>query len=186
MKGAVRLLDGRRPAGAAAGLLGVLVATYTAVLLSDTATPSWHEGRREMPFVFAGSAAAAAGGLGLLGAPLAESGPARQMATVGALTEVLMTRRMAQSMGITAEPLSRARGAVLDRQQSLHRPRSECCCRVTRRRSLLRPRGSTARRFALHPSRDLRSGAGLRARDPRYTVVPQRQRLADASRATPD
>ncbi len=38
------------------------VASYTAVLLTDTATPSWHEAKRELPFVFVGSAAAAAAG----------------------------------------------------------------------------------------------------------------------------
>ena len=36
-----------------AGLLGPAVATYTAVLVSDTAVPVWHEARRELPMVFA-------------------------------------------------------------------------------------------------------------------------------------
>ena len=49
-----------------AGLLGPAIATYTAALICDTAVPAWHEGYREMPFVFVGSAASAAGGLGLL------------------------------------------------------------------------------------------------------------------------
>ena len=35
-------------------LLGPALATYTAVLLADTAVPAWHEARRELPFVFAG------------------------------------------------------------------------------------------------------------------------------------
>ena len=61
----------RRDRAAAAGrrrghrrgapLLGPGVATYTAALLCDTAVPAWHEGYREMPFVFAGSAATAGG-----------------------------------------------------------------------------------------------------------------------------
>ena len=42
------------------------MATYTAALICDTAVPAWHAGHREMPYVFAGSAASAAGGLGLL------------------------------------------------------------------------------------------------------------------------
>ena len=49
-----------------AGLLGPAIATYTAALICDTAVPAWHAGYREMPYVFAGSAASAAGGLGLL------------------------------------------------------------------------------------------------------------------------
>ena len=56
----------REPAGVVAAVTAPPVAAYTAVLLADTATPSWHEAHRELPFVFVGSAAAAAGGLGLL------------------------------------------------------------------------------------------------------------------------
>ena len=56
-----------RPAGLVAAVTAPPVATYTAVLLADTATPSWHAAYRELPFVFAGSAAAASGGLGMLG-----------------------------------------------------------------------------------------------------------------------
>ena len=41
--------------------------TYTAVLLADTAVPAWHDAHRELPFVFAGSALAAGGGIGLAG-----------------------------------------------------------------------------------------------------------------------
>ncbi|MCW2657061.1 MAG: nrfD, partial [Jatrophihabitans sp.] len=68
------------PAGLSAAAIAPAVASYTSVLLADTATPSWHEARRELPFVFVGSAAAASGGLGLLAAPLAEAGPARRLA----------------------------------------------------------------------------------------------------------
>ena len=63
-------------ATAGAALLGPAVTTYTAVLLCDTAVPAWHEAHREMPYVFAGSAASAAGGFGLLAAPRGESEPA--------------------------------------------------------------------------------------------------------------
>ena len=59
-----------RPAGLAAAAVAPAVASYTAVLLTDTATPAWHDAHRELPFVFVGSAAAASGGLGMLLAPL--------------------------------------------------------------------------------------------------------------------
>ena len=42
------------------GLLGLPLTTYTAALVANTAVPIWHEARRELPFVFAGSAAASA------------------------------------------------------------------------------------------------------------------------------
>lgn len=63
-----------RAAGIAAGILGPAMATYTAVLLSDTAVPAWHEYYRRLPFVFAGGALAlaSAGGAALMAAPLAE------------------------------------------------------------------------------------------------------------------
>ncbi len=56
------------------------MATYTAVLLADTAVPAWHEVYPELPFVFAAAAAmASAGGVGMIAAPVAEAGPARRM-----------------------------------------------------------------------------------------------------------
>ena len=64
---AAAALTGRLPrigstATAGAALLGPAVAAYTAALVTDTAVPAWHDGYREMPFVFTGSAAMAAGG----------------------------------------------------------------------------------------------------------------------------
>src|SRR5207302_3463965 len=58
---AASALTGRLPrigaaATAGAALLGPAVAAYTAALIADTAVPAWHDGYREMPFVFAGSA----------------------------------------------------------------------------------------------------------------------------------
>ena len=56
------LLGVAKPAGRAAefgaAVLAPAVATYTAVLVSDTAVPLWHDARRELPFVFMGSACA--------------------------------------------------------------------------------------------------------------------------------
>ena len=61
------------PVGHAAGLAAAAtapaLATYTGVLLADTAVPSWHEAYPELPFIFAGSALASGAGVGLLAAP---------------------------------------------------------------------------------------------------------------------
>ena len=51
------------------------LATYTAVLLADTATPSWHAAYPELPFVFAGSALASGAGVGLIAAPPDQARP---------------------------------------------------------------------------------------------------------------
>ncbi|HKN95656.1 MAG TPA: NrfD/PsrC family molybdoenzyme membrane anchor subunit, partial [Pseudonocardiaceae bacterium] len=98
--GKARVLGALATAGAA--LFGPAVAAYTAVLISDTAVPAWHEGYREMPFVFVGSGATAAGGLGLLAAPTRESGPARNLAVFGVATELAAFERMRENMGMVA------------------------------------------------------------------------------------
>ena len=103
------LLASGRPAGIVAAATAPPVAAYTAVLLADTATPAWHSTYRELPFVFCGSAAAASGGLGMLGAPVAEAAPARAFAVAGAVTELVAERRMERSMGLSAETLHRGR-----------------------------------------------------------------------------
>ena len=73
-----------RPAGLAAAAVAPGVAAYTGVLLADTATPGWHSAYRELPALFVSSAAAASGGLGMVGAPISEAGPARRLAIAGA------------------------------------------------------------------------------------------------------
>lgn len=60
-------------ASLASGVTGPLMATYTAVLLADTAVPAWHEAHRELPFLFVGSALAAAGAAGMLATPRAQA-----------------------------------------------------------------------------------------------------------------
>src|SRR5699024_1089045 len=92
-----------------AGVMGALVATYTAPLVCDTAVPSWHEGYRYMPFVFASSAVSAAGGVGLMAAPLEQSAPARSAAVGAALTETVLSTVMEHRMGLVGEPYRQGR-----------------------------------------------------------------------------
>jgi Polysulphide reductase, NrfD len=181
-----RLLGlGARPAGLLAASLAPALASYTGVLLADTATPSWHEGHRELPFVFVASAAAAAGGLGMLGAPLEQAGPARRLAVGGAILELAMERRMEASMGITAEPLHNGRAGTLMRASGalsvvgtvgavVLAGRSRALARLSGAALLA---GSVCTRFAIFE-------AGQEsARDPRYTVAPQRERLDNRATA---
>lgn len=49
--------------GKVAGLLGMPLAGYTAVLLTNTAVPVWQASRRSLPWLFIGSAMSAAGAL---------------------------------------------------------------------------------------------------------------------------
>jgi hypothetical protein len=162
--------------GAAAG--GPLVAGYTAALISDTAVPAWHEGYRELPFVFVGSAATAAGGLGLIVAPTHESGPARGFAAAGAAAELAAVRLMKRRLGIVAEPYETGRSGRLLRAAEIVSVAGICCAVAGRRSRTLSAlsgaallAGSAAGRFGIFE-------AGVAsAADPKYTVVPQRDRL---------
>jgi formate-dependent nitrite reductase membrane component NrfD len=172
------LVAAGRPAGLLAGLSAPPVAAYTAVLLSDTATPSWHEAYRELPFVFVGSAAAASGGMIMLTAPVDQAAPARRMALGGALVELVMEHRMERSMGITAEPLHEGRAGRLMRAAkvltvvgaagSLLAGRSRAVAVVSGAALMA---GSACTRFGVFEA------GQASARDPKYTVVPQRERL---------
>jgi formate-dependent nitrite reductase membrane component NrfD len=91
-----------RPAGLAAAALAPAVASYTAVLISHTAVPFWNTAKDELPFIFVGSAAASAGGLGMILAPRAQAGPARKMAVYGAAAELIASQRMEGRLGLVA------------------------------------------------------------------------------------
>ncbi|MEU3251165.1 NrfD/PsrC family molybdoenzyme membrane anchor subunit [Streptomyces sp. NPDC006997] len=167
-----------RAATACAAALGPAVATYTAVLVSDTAVPSWHEAHRELPFVFAGSGAAAAAGLALAGAPAAQTGPARRMAVLGAVLEAGAFRLMKRRMGLTAEPYERgllhAAEALTVGGAVLAGLRGGRVVGAAAGAALLA--GSAALRFGV-----FHAGVAS-AEDPKYTVVPQRERLAARAR----
>jgi hypothetical protein len=168
-----------RPAGLTAALVAPTIASYTAVLLSDTATPTWHDAHRHLPFVFVGSAAAASGGLGMVGAPLHEAGPARRLAVGGALLELSVEHRMERAMGLTAEPLHEGHAGTLMRASRALTVAGAAGTLLVGRRS--RAGAALSGAALMAGSACLRFGffdAGQKsARDPKYTVVPQRQRL---------
>jgi hypothetical protein len=173
-----RLPAAGRVAGAGAGVLGPALATYTAALIADTAVPAWHEAHRELPFVFAGSAATAAGGLAMIAAPVAEAGPARRMAVGGAALELVSSRRI-EGMGLVSEPYRTGRpGRLLQAGRALTTAGLVLTPFARRSRIVSAVAGasfvaaSALTRFGIF-------GAGLEsARDPKYTVVPQRERLS--------
>ncbi|GAA3223660.1 polysulfide reductase NrfD [Pseudonocardia petroleophila] len=167
-----------RAAGAVAALLGPAVASYTAVLLSDTATPAWHDGRRDLPFVFVGSAAAAAGGMAMLATPTAHAGAARRMAVGGAVLDLAMSARMESAMGLSAEPMREGRAGTYRSAARVLTAGGAALAAVAGRRS--RAGSALAGAALLAGSACTRFGifhAGQQsARDPRYTVVAQRRR----------
>jgi DMSO reductase anchor subunit len=166
-------------ATAGAAVLGPAVASYTAVLICDTAVPSWHEGYRQMPFVFTGSATTAAAGLGMLAAPAAQAAPARRAAVLGAAVELTATRLMKRRMGLAAEPFERGRAGRLMRAAETLTTAGAVVGALAAHRS--RAAAAAAGAALLAGSAALRFGvfhAGLASvRDPKYTVAPQRARL---------
>lgn len=162
-----------------AGVVGPAVAAYTGALIADTAVPTWHEGFRELPFVFVGSAASAAGGLGMIAAPIHEAGPARRAALLGATLETVAIKKMERGMGIAAEPLHTGTPGKLMRAAELLTVGGALVGGVLGRRSRVAAvvggvaslAGSACTRFGIFH-------AGVEsAKDPKYTVVPQRERL---------
>jgi hypothetical protein len=174
-----------RLAGVGAAAFGPPLATYTAALLGNTVVPAWHEAHRELPFVFGGSGAAAGGGLVMMLVPVAESGPARRLAVGGAVVELAATEAMVRRDELAAEPYRQGKpGRLMSAARAL--TVSGVALSLLGRRSRV-VRGLAGAAFVAG-SVTLRFGvfeAGLAsARDPKYTVVPQRERLrrrADAS-----
>ncbi len=174
---------GRLAAGAAA-VLGPVVATYTAVLVADTAIPAWHDAQRELPFLFVSSAAASAAGVALISTPVANAGPARRLAVMGAALEVGAFRAMesrldeavagpyrhgrAGRLAKVAEACS-ASGAVLAVVAGRRRPAAVAA-------GALLCAGSLLTRFSV-----FRAGFESAA-DPAATIGPQRLRV-DAGRS---
>jgi hypothetical protein len=165
-------------AGLAAAALGPAVSTYTATLVSDTAVPAWHEAWPELPFVFAGSSAASAGGLGLLFAPVAENAPAARLAAGGGLMTLAAMERMKRRVGLVAEPYEHGRSGRLLKIAEVLTIAGSLAAAVGRRSALAARAGGAALLVGAACERFGIFDAGMAsARDPKYTVVPQRQRL---------
>ena len=169
-----------RPAGLGAAVLAPAVAAYTAVLVSDTATPTWHEGYREMPFLFVGSASAASGGLGLIVAPPSKAGAARNLAVGGAVLDLAAEHQMEKSQGLAAEPMHEGTPGKLNKAAKYLTAAGAVGALAGRRSRVVSAAsgaalfvGSICTRFGLFY-------AGQEsAKDPKYTVVPQRERVTD-------
>lgn len=168
------------PAGLTAGVFGPLLAVYTAALLGDTATPTWNAAHRDLPLVFVCSASTAASGLAMVTTPVDEAGPARTFAMLGAVGDVIATRMMERRMdSVAAEPLHHGTPGILMRWAerltiaggagALVAGRSRA---VSVASGLVLLSASACTRFGVFH-------AGIAsAKDPRYTIIPQKNRLA--------
>ena len=167
-----------RPAGLSSAVLAPAVASYTAVLLSQTAVPAWHEAHAELPFVFTGSAAASSGGFAMVLVPVGEAGPARALAAFGAAAELVASKVLERRLGLTAEAYTTGKAHRL-------RTWSE---RLTAAGLLGALAGHRSRAISVVAGTALFAGSALQrfgvfeagvesTKDPKYVVVPQRQRV---------
>jgi hypothetical protein len=168
-----------RVAGLSAAALAPALATYTGVLLADTAVPSWHEAYPELPFVFAGSALASAAGVGLLAGPPGETGPARRLAVAGAAIELAGAHSVETRLGLLSEPYRTGRAGRLLRAGRALTAAGLAGAVLGRRSRLVSALSGAALLAAAVATRfGIFFGGVASAKDPRYTVEPQRARLA--------
>ena len=166
-------------AEAVSALTGPPLATYTGTLIADTAIPVWHEARHELPFLFGASAVASAGAASTMLVPPAEAGPARRMAVGGVVATNALSLAMQARLGMVGEVYHRGESGKYSAIANL--------CTTTGA-VLLRRRGRRSRVASVIGGALVLGGeASLRwsvfkagfqsARDPKYTVVPQRERI---------
>ncbi|WP_372349039.1 NrfD/PsrC family molybdoenzyme membrane anchor subunit [Streptomyces sp. KL116D] len=169
-------------ATAGAALLGPALATYTGVLAADTAVPAWHGAHRQLPYLFAASATAAASGMALVVGPSDERAPAVCAAGLAAVAEQAVTRAAERDLGMVAETYRLGRAGVLLRSAKVLTLAGAAGAVVAGRRcralsvasGLALLAGSACTRFGIF-------AAGIAsAQDPRYTVGPQRARQEEA------
>jgi formate-dependent nitrite reductase membrane component NrfD len=178
-------LDRMRPVKVAAELVSALfgapLATYTGALVANTAIPVWSEARVELPYLFGASALASAGAASALLLPPRDAGPARRLAVGGVVAELATMQAMEARLGtLLAEPYKDGPSGRLTRASKL--------C-VAAGAGLLAARGRRSRTAAIGGSALVLAGelllrwsvfkAGFAsARNPKYTVIPQRERRA--------
>jgi Polysulphide reductase, NrfD len=183
-------------AGAASAATGPLLATYTGVLLADTAVPAWHQSRRQLPLLFAGSAMASAAAAGLAGSAVQAGGaggsggsastdrrPAIRLAVAGAAMETAVAVWLERQPGLTGEPFRIGSAGQWLRAAQVLTPAGAAVALAAGRSRVaaglaagLLTAGAVATRVGV-----FRAGVASAA-DPKYVVASQRPVSQDLSR----
>jgi formate-dependent nitrite reductase membrane component NrfD len=156
------------------------LAAYTAVLLADTANPTWNAARDELPFVFVSSAALASGGLAMITTPVEEAGPARTLAVIGAAVEIAATKVLHRKMDPTvAETLHDGQPGKLLKWSEILTVAGGVGALLSGRHRVIAIVSGVSLLAASALTRFGFFEAGMHsAKDPRYTIEPQKRRLA--------
>ncbi|HWD65006.1 MAG TPA: NrfD/PsrC family molybdoenzyme membrane anchor subunit [Solirubrobacteraceae bacterium] len=161
-----------------AGLLGPAMATYTAVLIANTAVPVWHDARHSLPPLFAASSAASAGAAAAMVVPPHAAGPARRLAIAGTAVALGLGQKMEKRLGMVGEPYKSGLPGRLNMAAKVLTAAGAATLAVRGRRS----RGAAAAGGALILAGEMSlrwaifKAGDASARDPKYTVLPQRER----------
>jgi len=162
-----------------AALFGPPLATYTGVLVADTAVPVWHEGRHELPWLFGASAAASAGAAATMFMDPDDAGPARRLAAGSVLVEGALMQAMELRLGEVGEVYHKGTAGKFALAAKLLAGGGA---------ALLATKGRKSRAAATLGGAMVCGGelclrwsvfkAGFQsAKDPKYTVEPQRARV---------
>lgn len=176
-------------AGVVAGMLGLPLTTYTAVLLSNTAVPVWNGARRTMPLLFAASAVSSAASLlEMLPARASERPLVHRLALAGKLAELAGAEALERELGSRGPgpvraPLRRGGSGALWRAAKVITAASAVLELLPRRRHHRIAAGVTGTVGALLLRFALVAAGRASATDPKATFQPQRARLAARSEA---
>jgi formate-dependent nitrite reductase membrane component NrfD len=181
---ALELLGVLKPVKWAAELVsfaaGPPLATYTGALIANTAIPVWSEARDELPWLFGASATASAGAAIAMLTPSGSAGPARRAAVAGTVAELALMKVMERRLGFVGEVYKQGEAGRYGRI-------AKACAGAGA--GILAWKGKRSRTAAVGGGALVLAGelalrwsvfkAGFQsARDPRYTVLPQKERAA--------
>ncbi|MGN6373605.1 MAG: NrfD/PsrC family molybdoenzyme membrane anchor subunit [Solirubrobacteraceae bacterium] len=175
-----RLKPAAAVARPAAALLGLPLSTYTGALIAQTAVPAWHEARRELPVLFAAGAAASAGAAATIVTPVPFAAPARRLAVLGSAAELVSVAALEQRLDDLAEPYhTEAAGSYGRLARALTATGAFAISALASRSRTAAVAGGTMVLAGAICERWSVFKAGFQsAREPRYTVGPQRRRIA--------
>jgi len=168
-------------------LAGPPLATYTGALVANTSIPVWSEARDELPWLFGASAAACAGAAAAIATPISEAGPARRAAVGGSLAALALTEVMERRLGFVGEVYKKEQAGRYGRiaKAATGAGAGLVAWRGTRSRVAAAVGGALVLAGELALRWSVFRAGFQSARDPRYTVIPQKTRLSAQKGATP-
>jgi hypothetical protein len=153
-------------------------ATNTRGRRANNPNPGWCEARDELPWLFGSSAAASAGAALAICTPTHSAGPARRTAIAAGVAELALMKGMERKLGFVGEVYKQGEAHAYGKKAELCTAAGAALLAAGGKRSravaaaggALMLAGSLAMRWSVFK-------AGFQsARDPRYTVIPQKKR----------